>query len=62
MTKISFNSKVDDCRLHDAYMREFGAEFGEENQGVFKHKFINQSLKSYFNSYSHNNRYHHGIF
>ena len=33
----------------EAYMREFGAEFGEENQGVYKHKFINASIVPYTN-------------
>lgn len=32
-----------------AYLREFGAEFGEELQGVYKHTFINKSLIPYTN-------------
>lgn len=36
----------------DAYLREYGAEFGEEMQGVYKHKHINSSLVNYFSSYN----------
>jgi len=35
----------------EAYMREFGAEFGEELQGVYKHTFINKSLVNYTNTH-----------
>ncbi len=31
----------------EAYVREYGAEFGEELQGVYKHKHINDSLVEY---------------
>lgn len=36
----------------EAYIREYGAEFGEELQGVYKHKHINASLVNYFNEYN----------
>ena len=36
----------------EAYIREYGAEFGEELQGVYKHKHINTSLVNYFNEYN----------
>jgi len=32
----------------DAYLREYGAEFGEEMQGVYKHKHINANIVNYF--------------
>jgi len=36
----------------EAYLREYGAEFGEELQGVYKHKYINMSLINYFSEYN----------
>ena len=35
----------------DAYLREYGAEFGDEVQGVYKHGFINKSLVRYCNDH-----------
>jgi len=34
-----------------AYAREYGAEFGEELAGVYKHEHINRSLVNYCNDY-----------
>jgi len=39
----------------EAYNREFGAEFGEENQGVYKHELLDRSMVRYCKEYlSHN--------
>jgi len=47
-TEFKFRSMM----AEDAYMREFGAEFGEELQGVYKHKHINESLANYFSHFN----------
>jgi len=47
-TEFKFKSVMSE----DAYMREFGAEFGEELQGVYKHKHIDSSLVQFFSSYT----------
>jgi len=39
----------------EAYTREYGAEFGEELQGVYKHKHINESLINYFPNFDEPN-------
>jgi len=46
-TEFEFKSVMSD----GAYLREFGAEFGEELQGVYKHKHISASLVPYFSDY-----------
>jgi intein/homing endonuclease len=47
----STEHKFRSVMAEDAYLREFGAEFGEESQGVYKHKHINSSLVNYFSNY-----------
>jgi len=47
-TEFEFKSIMSD----GAYIREFGAEFGEELQGVYKHKHIDDSLVNYFAEYA----------
>lgn len=46
-TEYKFRSVMSD----EAYSREFGADFGEELQGVYKHKHINNCIINYFASY-----------
>ncbi len=35
----------------EAYEREFGAEFGEENQGVYKHELLDKTMVKYCKEY-----------
>ena len=39
----------------EAYMREYGAEFGEELQGVYKHSAINECVVKYMNVFDASN-------